>query len=134
MTKKIMLAVFLLLGLAMPALADDVAFRFAGQDFLIPLKVVSGSQLYSFKKGKGYPALETALWSKGKWQAGIGAAAVLGTDINVPFGYLQTRLSAAVFDTSNNDLRFGVWAGKPSGRADGEAKWIFGIKASTPLW
>lgn len=131
-------ALAILVGLAAgprPAYATDIALDTAVGTFILPFQVVNGTQLYSFKEGKGYPGAETVLWRKGKFQATFGAAPVLGTDTNVPFVGVQTRLSPVVFDTSNNELQFGAFAGKPSRRNDPDKpRWVFGIKASIPLW
>lgn len=98
--------------------------------FLVPLRVVSGVQLYSPELGKGFPGLETVLAQRKTWRLGIGAAPILGTSEHVPFLSLSTRLSARFFDTGSNDLYFGAWVGKPSNV--GHA--IFGLNASTVLW
>ena len=104
-------------------------------DFIVPFQVVNGTELYSFREGKGFPGAETTLWTKGRYQVTFGAAPVLGTDVNVPFAGIQTRLSPALFDTSNNDLLFGVWVGRPSKRLDTERpRTLWGVKASIPLW
>lgn len=110
--------------------AEDVAFRAGGADFLVPLKIVSATQLYSFKEGKGFPALETTLIEKRRFKFSAGAAAELGTSVNVPFVAFSTRLSRSFFDTANNQLYFGVWVGKPSDKKGA----IWGLAASTELW
>src|SRR3990167_5975275 len=98
--------------------------------FYLPFQVVNGTQLYSFKDGRGYPGAETVLASCWRYQLTAGAAPVLGTDVNVPFVAIQHRLNPNIFDTSDNELQFGVWAGKPSvGK-----RWTLGVKASVPLW
>ncbi len=97
---------------------------------ILPLQVVSGVQLYSPELGKGFPGLETVLIQRKSWRLSAGAAPVLGTSANVPFLSLSTRLSPRFFDTNDNDLYFGVWAGKPS---DGK-RTVFGVSASVPLW
>lgn len=116
--------------------ATPLQVETAAGTFILPLQVAKVTELYSFKEGRGFPALETVLWTKGTWEATGGAAAVIGTDVNVPFLGVQKKLSARFFDTSNNDIRFGAWVGKPSQRLepDAKARWIWGVKASVPLW
>lgn len=112
------------------AAPQDVAFRFGRNDFIVPLREVEATQLYSFKEGKGYPAVESVFARRKTWKLSVGAAAELGTGVNVPFLSVSTRLSDKFFDTGNNDLYFGAWVGKPS---KGE-KVLWGISASTKLW
>ena|SRR5690349_6947517 len=125
------------------AASDPIRVRLAGTDWLLPFQKTSVTQLYSFAEGAGYPAVETALAGWGdveadsghRQQLTAGAAAVLGTSQAVPFVGFQTRLSNKVFDTSNNALLFGVWAGH---REDvPHRKRVFnegGIKVSRPIW
>jgi len=112
------------------ARSGDIAIDIKGTTFTLPLQNVNATQLYAFSEGKGYPALESVLISHGKIRLSAGAAAELGTGINVPFVSISTRLSERFFNVGDNDLYFGVWGGKPShgGRA------IFGIQASQKLW
>jgi hypothetical protein len=110
--------------------AEDVAVRLGESDFIIPLKQVDATQLYSFKEGKGYPAVESVLARRKTWKLSVGAAAELGKGVNVPFVSASTRLSPIFFDTGNNDLYFGLWVGNPS---HGD-KVIWGLSASTALW
>lgn len=112
------------------AATDPLSVEIAGTTFILPLQKVDATQLYSFRDKKGYPGAETTLAQRGKFKLTFGAAPVLGSSNNVPFVSLQTRLSEAFFDTSNNALLFGIWAGKESGRKRG----TWGIKASVPLW
>lgn len=127
--KKIalMLAV---LGLAVSLKAEPIAVELGGNKFILPLQLVSGTQLYSFDEGRGYPALETVLAQRGKAQLSVGAAPVLGTSANVPFVALQFRLSEKFFDISDNNVYFGAWVGKPSNQKDA----AYGILCSVPLW
>lgn len=123
----------LLLGpiLAPAAKAEPVSVKLTEETTLVlPLQVVSVVQLYSPDLGKGFPALETVLASRKTWRLSAGAAPVLGTSENVPFVSLSTRLSPRFFDTSDNDLYFGAWAGKPSD----QDSWTWGISASVALW
>lgn len=121
--------------LAQSAFAKPIAIQTDVGLFLLPFQVVNGTELYSFQEGKGFAAAETVLWSKGRYQFTAGAAAVLGSDTNVPFVAIQHRLNPAVFDTSNNELQFGVWIGRPSRRLDSERpRTLWGLKASIPLW
>lgn len=124
------LAVILWAGLECPTWAEPVSVDIFGNTFVLPLKEVNGIQLYSPELGKGFPGIETTLVRRKTWRLTAGAAPVLGTTANVPFLSLATRLSPKFFDISNNDLYFGVWAGKPSDidRA------VFGISASVALW
>jgi hypothetical protein len=103
---------------------------------LVPFQVMNGTELYSFREGKGFPAAETVLYMKGRYQLTLGAAAVLGTDVNVPFLGIQHRLNPNIFDTSDNDVQFGAWVGKASRRLPGDDRpeWLYGLKASIPLW
>lgn len=103
--------------------------------FILPFQIVNGTELYSFKEGKGFPAAETTIWTKGRYQFVFGAASVLGTDVNVPFIGIQHRLNPKIFDTSNNELQFGVWVGRPSRRLNDEKpRTLWGIKCSVVLW
>lgn len=113
-----------------PAYAESISTNLGGNTFVLPFQEVNATQLYSFEDGKGYPGLETVLARRGRYQLTFGAAPVLGTSVNVPFVALQHRLNPSIFDTSNNDLQFGLWAGKPS---EGKS-WTWGVKASTALW
>ncbi len=125
------------------AASDPLRVRLAGTDWILPLQKTSVTQLYSFAEGTGYPAVETVLAGWGdieadsghRQQLTAGAAAVLGTSHAVPFIGIQTRLSNKFFDTSNNALLFGVWAGH---RDDvPHPKRVFneaGIKVSRPIW
>lgn len=129
--KGLILSVFLAGPLMVPAVqAEDVAFRLGRNDFLVPFKQVDATQLYSFEEGKGFPAVQSILARRKTWQLSVGAAAVLGTGVNVPFVSVATRLSPRFFDTGNNDLYFGIWVGKPS--SGGKA--LYGLSASTALW
>lgn len=101
-----------------------------GTTFILPLQKVSAVQLYSFRDKKGYPALETVLASKWKWQLSAGAAVVLGESKNVPFASLKTRLSPRFFDTTNNEIFFGAWVGQESKTK----RTTWGLSASVPLW
>lgn len=113
------------------AKAEPVSVKLSEKTTLVlPLQVVSGVQLYSPELGKGFPGLETVLVQREAWRLSAGAAPVLGTSVNVPFVSVSTRLSPRFFDTSDNDLYFGAWVGKPS---DGE-RVIFGLSASVALW
>ena len=124
------LAVILWAGLESPTWAESVSVDIFGNTFVLPLKEVNGLQLYSPELGKGFPGIETTLIRRKTWRLSVGAAPVLGTSSNVPFVSVATRLSPDYFDISNNDLYFGVWAGKPSNidRA------VFGVAASVALW
>jgi hypothetical protein len=136
--KKLIMLLWLGAGMVIPAFAatDPLAFNLGGTLFILPFQKVSATQLYSFDEGKGFPAAETVLVQRGKVQLTFGAAPVLGTSQNVPFVGLQTRLSEKFFDVTNNELLFGVWAGKVSGdeKAGRDAQNVWGIKASIPLW
>lgn len=137
MMAKLFACVFLLaLCLcARSAMAEPIHLTTDFGDFILPFQVVNGTQLYSFKEGKGFPGVETVLWGKGRYEFTFGAAPVLGTDVNVPFICLQHCLNPKIFDTSNNDLQFGVWVGRPSRRLNDEKpRTLWGIKASIPLW
>lgn len=112
------------------AATNPLAARFGQHVFLVPFQKVSGTQLYSFHDGKGFPGLETALYSFQKFQVTFGAAATLGTSSAVPFLGAQFTLPARFFDTSNNALLFGAYAAREQGRKG----LTVGIKASTPLW
>lgn len=119
-----------LLALGTLARADDTLVRLPWVELKLPLREVSATELYSFEEGKGYPAVETILATTKdvRWTAGV--AAQLGTSVNVPFGGLELRLSRRFFQVDDNDLYFGVWAGRPSDRRE----WIWGLKASTKLF
>jgi hypothetical protein len=111
--------------------ADPLSVKLSEKTTMIlPLQIVSGVQLYSPEEGKGFPGVETVLLQRLTWRLSVGAAPILGTDVNVPFASVATKLSPKFFDTSNNDLYFGVWAGKPS---NGKHV-IFGVSASVALW
>lgn len=134
--KSLLLSVLALPIFLAAAQAEPIAVDLGGNKFILPFQVVNGTQLYSFEEGKGFPGAETVLAVRGRYQLSFGAAPVIGTDVNVPFVAIQHRLNPAIFDTSDNELQFGVWAGKPSRRLDGDKrpKWIWGIKASVPIW
>jgi hypothetical protein len=129
--KGLILAAFLAGPIWAPAVkAEDVAFRLGENDFIVPLRQVEAVQLYSFGEGKGYPAVESVLARRSTWKVSVGAAAELGTGVNVPFLSAATRLTPRFFDTGNNDLYFGVWVGRPS-KGD---RVLWGVSASTALW
>jgi hypothetical protein len=137
--KKAMAVVLVMMAFCAPVFSAQngqvIGIKTDAGNFLLPFQIVNGTQLYSFREGKGFPGAETTLWMKGRCEFTFGAAPVIGTDINVPFAGVQTRLSPAVFDTTNNDLLFGVWVGKPSRRISNERPtWLWGVKASVPLW
>jgi hypothetical protein len=125
------LLVLLVLFLPLIGKAETISVKLSEPlTLILPFQVVQGVQLYCPEEGKGFPGLETTLVEIKTWRLSAGAAPVLGTDINVPFVSIATRLSPRVFDTSNNELYFGIWAGKPS---NGKHV-IFGLSASIPLW
>lgn len=133
---KILVALVVHLMFGAFAHSDPIAVSTKVGKFILPLQVVNATQLYSFKEGKGFPAVETVLWARRTFELTGGAAAILGTDTNVPFMGIQTRLSEKFFDTAGNSLRFGFWIGLPS-RAIGDAdkpKPVWGIKSSIALW
>ena len=127
--KKLLIAVALCCGVSVVK-AEPVSVNLGENTFILPLQVVQGVQLYSPELGKGFPGLETVLVKRGDIVLSAGAAPVLGTSVNVPFVALSTKLSPRFFDTSNNDLYFGVWAG----RASNMDREIFGISCSVELW
>lgn len=114
--------------------AEPIAIDTSYGQFILPFQVVSGTELYSFDLGKGFPALETVLWRDGNFEFTFGAAAVLGANTNVPFLALQGRLSPNIFDIGDNELKFGLWVGQPSHWLDENKGWEWGIKTSIPLW
>lgn len=134
--KKILFSLVLLFGLSVTGKADPISINTDYGNFILPFQVVHGTQLYSSKLGKGFLGFETVLYSKGSYEVTFGGAPVVGTDVNVPFLAIQRTLSPKVFDTSDNDLRFGVYVGKPSRRVvPGEkAPILIDIKASIPLF
>lgn len=128
--RKIMLVLAVAMGLTNIVNAGPISVDVGGNIFYLPFQVVNGTQLYSVKDGKGYPGAETVLARRGRYRVTFGAAPVLGTSNNVPFLAVQGRLSPVLFDTSDNDLQFGLWAGKPSQGKE----WTWGIKCSAQLW
>lgn len=137
MKSLILAAAVILAPLFTPvAHSEPIALETAVGTFVLPFQVVNGTQLYSFKEGKGFPGAETVLYSKGRYQVTFGGAPVLGSDVNVPFVGVQHRLNPAIFDTGDNELQFGVWAGKPSHALEEGKKpsIVWGVKASVPLW
>lgn len=131
--KKLLVSLFIignLLGISGYVSAEPLAVDIGGLKFIVPLQKVDAIQLYSFRDRKGYPAAQSVLIEKGKFQFAAGAAAVLGTSENVPFVSLQTRLSESFFDTSDNALWFGLWIGQESHQKDS----TYGISASISLW
>ncbi len=137
--KKSAVVGLMLLGLLLgagQAQAKPIAVQLGGNTFFLPFQVVNGTQLFSFEEGKGFPGAETVLAQRGRYQLTFGAAPVLGTDVNVPFLAIQHRLNPAFFDTSDNELQFGAWVGKPSHRLEQDKKprLVWGIKASVPIW
>ncbi len=115
-----------------PAYAEPISVQLSEKTTLVlPLQIVKATQLYDFKEGRGFPAMETVLLKRGDGELTFGAAPVLGSSVNVPFVGLQVKLSDVFFDTSDNDLRFGLWAGR---RSDGDKHVLWGIKASVALW
>lgn len=120
-----------IMAMAPVAKADPVAVKLSEETTLIfPLQVVHGVQLYSPELGKGFPGLETVLAQRKTWRLSVGAAPILGTSENVPFLSVSTRLSPRFFDTADNELYFGAWAGKPSDKD----RLVFGVSASVALW
>lgn len=136
-----MMAMAVLAGLAMgprPAYAatDPIRFEFdGGHALLLPLQNVSGTELYSLRAGKGYPALESVLYTtpRRKFQITAGAAAELGTSHAVPFAGAQAKLPQRFFDTSNNDLFFGVAVAKHTDVKSWRGVEVT-LKASKALW
>ena len=112
------------------AATKPISIQVGQHSFILPFQKVTATQLYSFRDGKGFPGLETVLYSYQKFQVTFGAAAVLGESKDVPFAGAQFTLPSALFDTGNNSLLFGVYAGKETGKKG----LTVGIKASTPLW
>lgn len=127
--KKLLLTLALLAGPTW-AMAEKLSFQAGETLFTAPLLVVNATEVYSFREGKGYPGLETVLVRRGNFIGTFGAAAVLGESQNVPFVSVQTRLSPKFFDTSNNELLFGVWVGKEPKKRGLTA----GLLATVPLW
>jgi hypothetical protein len=128
---RLMFALVALFAAAVPAFAEPVSFKVTeNTTIILPLQVVQGVQLYCPELGKGFPGAETVLVTRKAWRLSAGAAPILGTEVNVPFVSLSTRLSPKFFDTSDNQLYFGVWAGKPSNKD----RAVFGISASVALW
>ncbi len=135
--RKLFLAVVLLGALAGAAKAEPIQFTTGGgHAFVLPLQSVSGTQLYSFREGKGFPALESVLYvsPRKKFQATFGAAAELGRSVAVPFAGAQWRLSERFFDTSDNDLYFGLALAKHPDSAKSWRGVEVTLKASTALW
>ena len=129
--KKLIVLLFAVMAVVPTfAASKPLSVALGAHTFILPLQKVSGTELYSFKDGKGFPALETVLYSYQKFQVTFGAAAVLGTTQNVPFLGAQFVLPSKFFDTVNNDLLFGVYAGKEHEKHG----LTVGIKASKPLW
>lgn len=112
------------------AATNPIAFRLGQNTFLLPFQKVGGTQLYSFRDGKGFPGLETSLYTYQKFSLTFGAAAVLGQSTAVPFLGAQFVLPSRFFDTQNNDLLFGGYVAKEQGRKG----LTVGIKCSKPLW
>lgn len=110
--------------------AEDIKFSAGGNDFILPFQQVQAVQLYSFDEGKGFPGAETVLVSRGRSHVSFGAAPVLGTNVNVPFLSVSTRLTERLFDTNDNELFFGAWVGRASKGKDT----LWGISCSTKLW
>ena len=116
---------------------DPIRFEFAGgHALLLPLQNVAGTELYSFRQGKGFPALESVLYAtpSRRFNISAGAAAELGTSHAVPFAGIGFRLPQRFFNTDNNDLYFGAAFAKPS---DAPKSWRgveVTLKASKPLW
>ena len=115
------------------AATSPIRFQVGEHSFVLPMQNVSGTQLYSFREGKGFPGLESVIYSYKKTQVTAGAAAELGTSKAVPFVGFQFRLPAKFFDTSNNNLYFGAFAAKHPSRKSWRGV-EGGLKASVPLW
>jgi len=129
--KKLLSVVALLLAVAVSAKAEPLAFKLSENvTFIAPLQVVKAIQLYSFSDNKGYIGAETTLVQAKNFRFNFGAAPVLGTGENVPFLSIETRLSEKFFDISDNDMYFGIWAGKQSNKKSATV----GIAASIQLW
>jgi hypothetical protein len=130
--RLMLLALFLFGPIFAPAAhATPVSVKLSEKTTLVlPLQITQGVQLYSPELGKGFPGLETVLVEHKTWRLSAGAAPILGTEANVPFVSVATRLSPKFFDTADNQIYFGAWAGKPS---NGKHV-IFGLSASIPLW
>ena len=128
---RVGLVLAMVFGMVGSVMAEPVSVKLSEKTTLIlPLQVVQGVQLYCPEEGKGFPGVETVLLESGSWRLSAGAAPVLNTEVNVPFVSLTTRLSPKFFDTSDNQLYFGGWAGKPS---NGKHV-IFGVSCSMQLW
>lgn len=122
------------------AATKPLGIQFGGGHLLeLPFQNMNGTELYSVREGKGYPALESVLYQspRRRTQVSIGAAAELGASKAVPFVGAQLRLPEKFFDTSNNDLFFGVAAAKHFGPETRFKSWRgveLTLKASKPLW
>jgi hypothetical protein len=119
------------------AATDPIRFEFGGgHALLLPLQNVNGTEVYSFREGKGFPAIESVLYTtpSRKFQVTAGAAAELGTSHAVPFAGAQFRLPQRFFDTSNNDLYFGFAVAKHPDAAKSWRGVEVMLKASTALW
>ncbi len=121
--------------------AEPVKFRVNSKTtVVVPFQVVNVTQLYSFDLGRGFPAAETPLFlfgSRERAQFTFGAAPKFETSSDMPFVGLQTRLSDRIFDTSDNEVFFGVYAGHREGEGVEHPKRVFndvGIKASVAFW
>lgn len=119
--------------------ADDIAFKVGRHSIIIPFKQVSATELYSFREGKGFPALESVVFlsHRKKFQGTIGAAAELGASKAVPFLGANWRLPESLFDLKNNQFYFGAAIAK---RFDDDPKYKswrgieVTLKASHALW
>ena len=148
--KRCIIVTALVIGFASLAGAatNPLAIKFSnGSSIDVPFQKVSLTNLYAFNSGKGYVAPETVIldWKNpkgipvsttaGKFnlteiQLTVGDAPVIGSSKNVMFAGIQTRLPTPAFDISNNSLLFGVWAGKSLT----DRQWLYGVKASIPLF
>jgi hypothetical protein len=119
------------------AFENSLSFKAGNHAFTVPFKQLDVTQLYSFKEGKGFPALQTVVYDyKARAHVAFGAAPVIGSSNAVPFVSGQVLLSKGIFDPSVGPMWLGVWVGKQfkSAALDQPEKTMWGINASVALW
>lgn len=130
LSKIIVLAV-LGFGPLCPAVhADPISVDVGGLTLVLPFQEVNGTQLYSFKEGRGFPGVETNLVRRGDGALVFGGATSTAGSVAFPFVGFNIRLPASLFDKSNNDLKFGIFYGRDSG----QKRDFYGIKGSVELF
>lgn len=131
MRRRLLCAVALCAGLgAAPVGAEPISVDVAGLKLILPFQEVGASQLYDFREGRGFAAVETNLVRRGDCALVFGGGTSTAGTTAFPYVGLNVRLPSPPFDISNNELRFGVFYG----RDFAEERDFYGVKGSVGLF